>query len=239
MKRRILQIGLSLCRYTHQAVLLDVLVQIPMNQCQSHQRFPKQLVFVFPKSKILQQIVPVIPNAIDSLSNEKVHQMIHPQFTLQVHNGFQHGHQFIGHFLLGLGMRTVITHLIAIPLLKMLTKIMQQQLAPAMTALSKCRRFRNQQTPYLLLRHRLVLHKLLQFFNVRWVIKQQTIALQTIATAPARLLIIPLQTLRHIVVNHKPNIWLIDPHAKCNGSYNHIAILHQKRILVLTPHFRI
>ena len=111
---------------------------------------------------------------------------------------------------------------------------MKKHLTPTMTTLSKCRSFSNQQTTNLLLRHRLVLHELLQLLNVRWIIEQQTITLHTISTTTTRFLIIPFQTLRHIIVDHKPHIRLIDAHSKRNGSHNHIAIFHQKRVLMMT-----
>ena len=54
---------------------------------------------------------------------------------------------------------------------------------------------------------------------------------------PSRLLVVALQRFGHVVVHDKPNVGLVDAHAKRDGRHNHIHVLHQE--LILDPAARV
>ncbi len=49
----------------------------------------------------------------------------------------------------------------------------------------------------------------------------------------ARFLVIILDRLWNIIMDHKPDIGFVDPHSKCNGGDDHLGIFIQEKILPL------
>ena len=63
-------------------------------------------------------------------------------------------------------------------------------------------------------------------------VETDTLTFAAVAACTACLLIVPLQTLWNIIMYHKTDIRLVDTHTESNRSYDHLAFLHQKSILV-------
>ena len=126
---------------------------------------------------------------------------------------------------------TIMTVLLSI----VLTKIMHQHLTTTDTGLCICGRLSQQLAANILLCHRLTFHKLVELLQVLMGIERDTHALATVTTGTSRFLIVALQRLRNIVVNHKTYIRLIDTHTKGDGSHYDIDTLHQEVILCLRP----
>ena len=87
---------------------------------------------------------------------------------------------------------------------------------------------------YLLLGYRLAYHEFFQFLYILIAVESQAIALSAVAACAACLLVVALNTLRNIIVNHKAYIGLINPHTKGNGSYHYLYFFHKEHVLVLS-----
>ena len=61
----------------------------------------------------------------------------------------------------------------------------------------------------------------------------------SVPTGPTRLLIISLQTLRNVVMDHITHIRLVDTHSERNRRHDHIHLFVQKLILICGPGHRI
>ena len=64
-------------------------------------------------------------------------------------------------------------------------------------------------------------------------------AFSPVAARPAGLLVVALDTLRDIVVDHIAHIGLVDPHAEGDGGHHHIDVFHQEHVLVFGAGFGI
>ena len=83
------------------------------------------------------------------------------------------------------------------------------------------------------------MHELFQFLQVFVCIKGYALAFSAISTGTSGFLIIPFQTLRNIVVNHKPYIRFVYSHTKCDSRHNNVYLFHQKVILILGSRHRV
>lgn len=57
--------------------------------------------------------------------------------------------------------------------------------------------------------------------------------------ARPRFLVIPFQALWYIIVDDVSHIGFINPHSKCDSSYNYVDLFHQEIILILRSRCRI
>ena len=65
--------------------------------------------------------------------------------------------------------------------------------------------------------------------------QQHTIARQAITSSAPRLLVISLDIFRQIIMEHEPDIGLIDAHAEGDGCANHAHFVAQEKLLVPGP----
>ena len=84
----------------------------------------------------------------------------------------------------------------------------------------------------LFLRVGLFLDELRLLDHVAGAEQQQTFARQPVASGAARLLVVALDVLRQIVMNHESDIRFVDAHAERNGGANHADFIAQKQFLV-------
>ncbi len=77
----------------------------------------------------------------------------------------------------------------------------------------------------------LILHQKPVDHHILRRIEQDTLCPLSVPSGPSGLLIIILQTLRHIIVDHITHIRLIDPHAKSVGRHHHRTLIIDKIIL--------
>ena len=76
-----------------------------------------------------------------------------------------------------------------------------------------------------------ILHKMREHCHIAIRIKHQSIRRQSIPSCPTYLLIIALKIFRHIVVNHPPDIALVNPHAKCYRGAYYFRFIVEKTLL--------
>ena len=110
---------------------------------------------------------------------------------------------------------------------------MQKRLAATYGRLGIRSRLQQKLLAYFLFCHRLALHELLQLLQIIVRIESDALSFSSVAPCTPRLLVIAFQTLGNVIMNNKAYVGLVDTHAKRNGSYNDINLLHQEIILVL------
>ena len=116
---------------------------------------------------------------------------------------------------------------------------MQQRLAPAYGRFGISSGFQQKLLSNFLLCHRFSLHELLELLQVFVCIKGYALTFTTISSGASCLLVISFQTLRNIVVNHKPHVGLVYSHTESNSSHNDVHLFHQEVILILGSRQRI
>ena len=75
------------------------------------------------------------------------------------------------------------------------------------------------------------MHKLSQFLHVLVGIESHTLTFTSISACSSGLLVIPFQALRHIIMNDKSYIRLVNTHSKSNRRNNHINVFLDEIIL--------
>ena len=84
--------------------------------------------------------------------------------------------------------------------------------------------------------YRFTLSELLQFLKVLLRKECDTFAFAAISSRTSRFLIITFQTLRYIIMNHKPHIGFVNSHTKSNGCHYHVDFLHHELVLSFRAH---
>ena len=120
----------------------------------------------------------------------------------------------------------------AVVLVVFLAEIVQQQFAPAYSALRITLRLEQQLVPDAYLFRCLVFLEPAQTLYVVRRIETQTVALAAVTTGTPCLLIIAFQRFRDVIMYHETHIRLVDTHAERYRCYYHLAFLHQERVLV-------
>ena len=87
--------------------------------------------------------------------------------------------------------------------------------------------------------NRLALHKLVQFLQVLSRIEGDAAPFAAVSSGAARLLIVSFQRFGDVVVYHKAHVGLVDTHAKGDGGYDDVNLLHQEGILGLRSQRRL
>ena len=73
----------------------------------------------------------------------------------------------------------------------------------------------------------------LKLMDILVIIESNAITFPTVTTGTARLLIVSLQALRDIVMDHETHIGFVDTHAESDSCHDDIDFLHQELVLVL------
>ena len=79
----------------------------------------------------------------------------------------------------------------------------------------------------------LSLHKLFKLLQIFMREKGYADSLSAIAAGAAGFLIISFQTLRYVIMYHKPHIGIVNAHSECNRGHDHVDALHEKVVLRL------
>ena len=87
-----------------------------------------------------------------------------------------------------------------------------------------------------MLAHGFALHELFEFLQVFVRIESYTQPFSSVASGASGLLVVSLETLGYVVMNYEPNVGLVNPHAKGNGSHDHVDVFFQERILRVRAH---
>ena len=120
-----------------------------------------------------------------------------------------------------------------------LSEIVQQQLAAALVGFGVGDGLHEELPPDLLLGDGLALHELLQLLDVLVAVVGDAVGRLVVTAGAAGLLVIAFDALGNVVMDDEADIRFVDAHAKGDGGYDHVDILHQEAVLVLGPHLRI
>ena len=134
----------------------------------------------------------------------------------------------------GLGMQAVVAGA-AIVLGIILSEIIEQELAPALAGLCVGNRFIEQLLAYLLLRHRLSLHELLQLLDVLVAVIGDASAFLPVTACAAGFLVVAFYALGNVVMDDETHVRLVYAHAEGDGGHNHVHLFHQEQVLILRP----
>ena len=80
-----------------------------------------------------------------------------------------------------------------------------------------------------------MLEKVLRRGHILWSVQKDAVRRAAVPPGPAGLLVVGLQALGHVVVNHKGDVGLVDPHTEGVGGHHHRAAVVLKVLLVLPP----
>ena len=78
----------------------------------------------------------------------------------------------------------------------------------------------------------LVFVEFLQLHNVIDVIKHHAVAFQAVAARTPRFLVVAFERLGRVIVNHKPNVGLVNAHSEGNCGADYVHFFVQKSVLV-------
>ena len=120
-----------------------------------------------------------------------------------------------------------------IHLVEFLAEIVQQKFAAACGCLCIGHDLLQQLHAHFLFCNGFALQELLELVDVLVAVKCNATPFSPISPCTACLLVIAFKGLGHVVVNDKPNIRLVNAHAKGDGRHNHIHILHEELVLNL------
>src|SRR6202040_1034114 len=82
-------------------------------------------------------------------------------------------------------------------------------------------------------RIRLLINEIRLLHDIAGAEEQDALARQAVAAGPPGFLVITLDILRQIVMNHEPDIRLIDAHAERNRGADHTHFVPQEKFLML------
>ena len=91
--------------------------------------------------------------------------------------------------------------------------------------------FLQKQASYILFCHWLTLHELLKFCQVFSVEERDATTFSAITSSTPCFLVIPLQTLRNVIMNNKPYIRFVYTHSKRDSRNNYIDAFHDEIVL--------
>ena len=235
---RILDESLTRSSEFKKSIILNVFLEIATKQGLTNNWIPQFVIHIFTCSKFFQIIVLVRYDVIRTSTLHKVDNILLTEILLDRSYGLKYNQESILRLDLRCRMQTVVT-VMAIFLRIFLTEIMEKHLATANRRLCISSSFLQQLPAYILLCHRLVFHKLLQFPQVFSGIKGNTYTFTTISAGTTSFLIISFQTLWNIVMDYKTDIWFVNTHTKGYGGHDYIDFLHQEIILSLRTSSRI
>ena len=146
------------------------------------------------------------------------------------------------HFLPSIELRSRIQAVVAgtavVPGI-VLPEIAEEQFPPAFPGLGVCHGLEKQLPSDFLLGHRLALEEFLQLAYILVAVIGYADSFLAVTAGTPRLLIIALETPRNVIMNHISHVRLVDAHSEGYGGDNHVNILHQEAVLILSPHLRI
>ena len=195
-------------------------------------------ILVFARAKLVKLVMLMSRYFIGITPHDKVDDIVATEVLLDGKDGLEGNDELIACLYLRGGMQTVVA-IVAVVLLIVLTKVVQKHLSATHRGLCVgCRLFQQLSTDVLFC-NGFPLHELIEFLQVLIAVEGQTDAFATVTTGTPRLLIIALQRLRNVIVNHKAHIGLVDAHAKGDGSHNDVDLLHEEVVLRLRASGRV
>src|SRR5690606_39029143 len=162
------------------------------------------------------------------------HDFLGLEFLLSVPDNAQELHDLVPGLFLGLWVSGIVIHIGPLPvdLIEFLPKIMEYEFSAGHGSFRIGHDLLQQGASYLLFGHGLAGHELFKFFNVLIGVEGQTMPFSPIPARTARFLIVALNALGNVVVDHKTHIGLVDSHTKGYGGHHDVHILHQEHVLV-------
>ena len=218
--------------HRNQAVVLDILVNEAQNLCLAHHGTPEAGIMLFACAKPLRFVVVVALYEGSHLTRKDRNEVIDLELIAQIAQRLQGELELF----LGIDLRfrvAAVVAVAAIPFGVLLAEVVQQCLAAAHRTFGIGDCFEQQQLANLLLGNRLAVHEFLEFLDILVAVEGEAVTLATITTGTTRLLIVALERLGNIVVNHIAHVGLVDTHTEGNRSDNNIDTLHEEVILIL------
>ena len=127
---------------------------------------------------------------------------------------------------------TAVVAIAAVFLVVRFSEIMQQYLAPTHRRLGVVGRLEQQLMAYLLFLHGFCLHQFVELLQIFAAVERNAVSQTPVAARTTRLLIISLEALGNVVMDHEPHVGLVDAHSERYRGYDHVDALLQKRVLV-------
>ena len=223
-------------RYGNEAVILDVLVQEMEDEPLVDDRRPEADVVILAGTIQGEFIVVIGLDHGIGYAGQNTGQMLQLEVLRQGLYQFDYQRHFLTAVEAGLGMQAVVAGAAVIRRI-VLPKVVEQQLATALAGFCVCHRFLEELLANLLLCHGLPLHELFQLLDILITVVGDAQALLTVASGTAGFLVIALDALGNIVMNHKTDVRFVYPHAKGDGGHNDVYFLHQELVLVFCAGF--
>ena len=198
----------------------------------------RALFLIARRTEVLQFVVMVTHHLRGRVAVQNIHYVLSFMLLVDLLNRLQDQLQQLAciHFLVRL---TAVVAVAAFLLVVFLTKIVQQQLAPANRALRITLRLKQQLVADTDLLRRLIFLETTQTFNIVRAVETQTVSFAAISAGTTRLLIIALQTLRDVIVYYKTHVRLVNTHSESDRSHDHLTLFHQEGILMRTTRRRV
>ena len=215
------------------AVGLDVLVQESTHHGLAHDRHPVVVVLAFALAFAIDlELIALIVLDLTGLgAGEQVADELGAVALFALLHGAQHQGQVVLGLELFARVQAVVAAL-AVVLVVHLAEVVEEEPSAAHAGLGEAHGIGQQLAPDLLLGHGLALQELLELLDVLVAVEGHALAFTAITACAPGLLIIALEALGDVVVDHEAHIGLVDAHAEGDGSYDHIHILHEELVLV-------
>ena len=172
-------------------------------------------------------------NVVGSISRHEVNDVVAAEVLLKQLHSTEYDAESLRSLDLCLRMKAVVA-VMTVLLGIFLTEVVEQHLTTAHRRLGIDCRLLEQLTTDVLFGNRLALHELLEFLEVLIRIERYTLSLAAITSGTSRLLIIPLKTLRDVVMDDETHVGFVDTHTEGYRSHDDIDGLHEEIVLRLT-----
>ena len=225
---------LALRSYGYQSVLFQILVQEMHDYCLPDNGNPEPDALVLAHAEELAEMVLVGLYYGVGLSGKYIGQMVHFEILFHGVHQFQYCRQiFLA--LEELFRVQAVVAVAAVLLGVVFSEIVEQNLSPAPVGLGVGYGLQQQLFSYLLLGQRLALHEFLQFQDVLVAVECDALSFLSVSAGTSGLLVVALEALGDVIVNHEPYVGFVYAHAEGYGRHYDVHLLHEEHVLVLGP----
>ncbi len=231
---RVLEEFLALWRHVDESVGLDLLLKQVHHEALMDDRAPETGVVRLAGPEERQSVVAVGLDHGVGLAGQNGRQMVGLEMLRQGFDKFDDQSHLLAPVEGRFRVHAVVAHPAVVDEV-VLSEIVQQHPSAAHVRLGVGHGVHQELPPDLLFGDWLALHELLKFADVFVAVVGDAFGVLSVTAGPAGLLVVALDALRYVVVDHEPHVRLVDAHSEGDRRHDDVHVLHQEAVLVLGP----
>ena len=216
---------------------LDALVDVSVDDRLTDHRIQQLLILPLERAKFLEIIVLVVLDIDRLLTQEEVNDVVGLKFLLKHTHCLEYADQclFCFHSLM---VRFTVIAVVTVILLVSLSEVVEEKLPSAYRALCIGLHLFEKEGAHdpLVIRLILTMEELRHLVDVCIAVVSDAESLSAVPPRSTGLLVVALQALRDVVMDHEADVRLVDPHPESYRRHDDIDALVEERILRLIPH---